>query len=95
MKIFDLHCDTIFECETGKKELYKNDLQVDLQKMKKGEAFAQCFAIFLDQKSCEEMHVSPYERYRQLYGYLLKELAKNSSLISQARNGKEILENEV
>ncbi len=47
--IIDLHCDTFMRMYTdnkSNKEFAKNEYSIDLVKLKKGNVFAQCFAIF-------------------------------------------------
>ena len=46
MRIFDAHCDTITEIYSKKQEFSKNNLHIDLDRMKKYEGFAQVFAVF-------------------------------------------------
>ena len=53
MKVFDLHCDTLSElryAKNDKRELSfaRNQLQVDLERLKKGDYFLQCFACFVN-----------------------------------------------
>lgn len=53
MKVWDMHCDTLSECNQARKagkvkSLLKNDLQVDLIKLKKGDYMLQCFAVFVN-----------------------------------------------
>ena len=53
MKVADMHCDTILAIQRGKEQgkeisLRKNNLNVDLERMKKGDYLIQNFAIFLD-----------------------------------------------
>ena len=62
MKIADMHGDTIFLLREKRREgipceLLKNDLHVDLEKMKKADYLVQNFALFVEQGSCE----NPYE----------------------------------
>ncbi len=47
MKIIDMHCDTIKECFLRNEGLRNNSLCVNLEKMKKNNAAAQFFAIWL------------------------------------------------
>ena len=53
MKYIDLHCDTMTELalhpERG--NLAKNNCEIDISKLQKGECFIQDFAIWYDQKS--------------------------------------------
>ena len=53
MKVADMHCDTILAIQRGREQgkeisLRKNNLNVDLERMKKGDYLIQNFAIFLD-----------------------------------------------
>ena len=53
MKVADMHCDTILAILRGREQgkeisLRKNNLNVDLERMKKGDYLIQNFAIFLD-----------------------------------------------
>ena len=53
MKVFDLHCDTLSELryaeEAGQpKSFAQNDLQIDLEKLQKGDYMLQCFAAFVN-----------------------------------------------
>jgi membrane dipeptidase len=53
MKIWDLHCDTLSELRyaerDGKpKSFAKNDLMLDLPRMKQGDYLLQCFACFIN-----------------------------------------------
>ena len=46
--VIDLHCDTISVILDNKdKNLRKNDLQIDLEKLKEGNYLAQVFAMFV------------------------------------------------
>lgn len=49
MKIIDTHCDTLTEIFNKKQSLYKNDLHIDIEKLKKYESSAQFFACFTEQ----------------------------------------------
>ena len=53
MKVADMHCDTILAIQRGREQgkeisLRKNNLNVDLERMKKGDYLIQNFALFLD-----------------------------------------------
>ena len=47
MKIFDLHCDTITGLSRMNAGLRENDMHIDLQKLRKADQLAQCFAVFV------------------------------------------------
>ena len=60
--IFDLHCDTIWKISEAKEKgeelsLKKSYLQIDEEKLIKGNYFAQCFAIYIPNK-----YTDPFER---------------------------------
>ena len=80
--IIDLHCDTILACEEKQLSLYQNNLHVDLCKLKAAHAYAQCFAIFIDQEDCKKRKLSPHQRYKQVYEYYREQLLQNSTLIA-------------
>lgn len=44
MRFFDLHCDTLYRMTLENKEIYKNDLHVNL---KRAEKYLSCFAIWI------------------------------------------------
>ena len=46
MRIFDAHCDTVTELYEKKQSFSKNNLHIDLERMKKYEGYTQVFAIF-------------------------------------------------
>ena len=53
MKVADMHCDTILAIQRGREQgkeisLRKNNLNLDLERMKKGDYLIQNFALFLD-----------------------------------------------
>lgn len=47
MRLFDLHCDTLYECVTKNKKLKENDLKISLEKGKIYSPWIQCFAVWI------------------------------------------------
>lgn len=47
MKLFDLHCDTLYEALNNNKSMVNNDLHISLSRGSKYETWAQCFAIWI------------------------------------------------
>ena len=47
MRLFDLHCDTLYECCTGDSYLQKNSCHVDLTRGLRYDAWAQVFAVWM------------------------------------------------
>lgn len=91
--IFDLHCDTILECEERGLSLHRNPLQIDLCKLEAAGAYCQCFAIFVNQEACRKRGVGAYERYMQVLSCYRREMKENSSLIAPAFSAADIHEN--
>ncbi len=49
LNFFDCHCDTLTKALSEKKELYKNDLHIDLERLLACGRVVQIFAIWLDE----------------------------------------------
>ena len=56
MKYIDLHCDTLTECVKRDKNIFENDLHIDIKRLKKSGAAAQCFAVFSEGDGAEELY---------------------------------------
>lgn len=101
MKIADMHCDTISEIWESRKrnlsgkggcscQLSQNNLQVDIQKMKKAGYILQNFAMFVDlQKGLD-----PFAYVLELIGVFYEEMEKNKNDIRVIKSYDDILENE-
>lgn len=46
MNLFDLHCDTLYECYRTGKRLRQNDLHINQAATRRYTHYAQCFALF-------------------------------------------------
>lgn len=60
MKVIDMHCDTLYELNRHKEmSLKENNLNVSIEKMKKGDYLLQNFAVFTPLKQLEDplLHV--------------------------------------
>jgi membrane dipeptidase len=91
-RIIDLHCDTILRImgSDGKAVLKRNDLNVDIEKMNKGNYMAQFFAMYVDLQDSE----SPLNRCLKMIDTFYCELDKNQDEIRLARNTDELLSND-
>lgn len=89
MNFIDMHCDTAMKLQYEKKQLNKNDLSVDIEKLKKGNALMQFFALFVYKKMGNNL----FEICDSMLDNLLLELKKNSNDISIALNYNDILKN--
>ncbi len=97
MKLLDMHCDTILECYTKNCGLRKNNLHIDLEKLKKAGALGQFFALWIPMdEETEEYGVSgtPYEIFTGMYALYKSEIEKNSDLIAPVLAYKDIEANE-
>ncbi len=69
MKLFDLHCDTITECERRGENLLKNNLDISLEKGAYLEEWKQVFAIWmLDElrgRDAEEYYKKVLKKYKE------------------------------
>jgi len=95
MKVFDMHCDTLFELNEARKighnkSIFENDLHIDLQKLQKGDYLLQCFAAYVDLAATKDPLVSALEEidifYQIINAYPVQ--------IAQVKTYRDILENQ-
>lgn len=101
MKIADMHCDTISEIWESRKQsvsqnggspqqLSRNDLHIDIRKMKKAGYLLQNFALYVDLKK----GLDPFEYVMELIDVFREEMGKNKNDIGVIKTYDEILANE-
>ncbi|MGL4773536.1 MAG: membrane dipeptidase, partial [Clostridium sp.] len=88
MNYIDLHCDTALRLLDEGGELYRNNYSIDIEKLKKGNALAQFFAMFVELNLVE----NPFEQYLKLINNFKKELDKNKDSIALVGSLKELEE---
>ena len=89
-EIIDLHCDTIMALYQNKdKCLSSNDLQIDINKLKKGNYLAQVFAMFVYLKD----NYYPFKTCCEMIEVFYSELEKNKEDINIALNYNDIIKN--
>ena len=99
-KIADMHCDTVVCCvarSKGEISLRKNNVQLDLERLKQAGSLVQCFALYIPsgEGGFERREgLSPYDYFQVAYGYYEREIEKNADLVRRARSYAEVLENE-
>lgn len=99
MRIIDTHCDTIGERiarSEGKVTLRNNEGHINIEKMQKGGALAEFFAIFIpthDSGADKGVLLPPYEYFQFVYQAYLKELEANQDVLAPAMNYDDILKN--
>ena len=94
MKVVDLHCDTISVLYRdnkigGHQSLWNNNLQIDVQKLMKGDYALQCFAMFVPLKMVE----NPFEHCLSLIDHYYQELDKNKEYIGHVNSYEDIIKN--
>ncbi len=98
MKLFDLHCDTLYECcETGAK-LRENVLHINREATGQYAHYAQFFALFCGARPPDGfegtrdslMDTTPEKRLGRLLGTAEKELGENTDWLSLCTNAEEL-----
>ena len=91
MKLIDLHCDTILSCinSNGEVKLEKNNLCIDIKKLKKADSLAQFFAMYVDLKK----YSAPMDRCLDMIDCFYNEIEENSADIALAGSTKELKKN--
>ena len=87
MNYFDLHCDTISECTNLQVSLFKNDLQLSIERGSKIEEWVQVYAIWMDDALDDE---AAYTYFNKVYDYFSKEMNQWHEEISFCTSSKEM-----
>jgi membrane dipeptidase len=87
MNYIDFHCDTASAMLEQKEPLLKNNLKIDIERLEKGDALAQFFALYIDKES----HKSSYDYCVDMLANFYQELALNLDRISLCRNYDELM----
>ena len=82
MKVVDLHCDTLMALNKARlsgieKTFGRNDLHVDLGKMKKGDYLLQCFAAFTDARNSPSSPLIEALQEIDVFHEIMKEYASD------------------
>lgn len=96
MQFIDMHCDTLLECYLQNKQLRKNDLQIDLEKIKKTGGMMQFFAAYLisgKAAAAENVTLSPYELFFQLEELYERQMTLNEDIVAPVRKFSDIEKN--
>ena len=99
MRFVDLHCDTIGEHiarSDGAVTLRRNDGHIDIEKLQKGGALAQFFAIFIPTHAEAEqagLKLTPYEYFNFVFDAYQREMKANADAIAPAMNYGDIMAN--
>lgn len=99
MRFIDTHCDTMGECiarSEGKVTLQNNPGHINMEKLIKGGAMAEFFAIFIpthDSGAGKGVTLPPYDYFQFVYKAYLKELEANKDVLAPACNYDDIMAN--
>ena len=88
MNFIDFHCDTASAMLEQNQALKKNSLKIDIEKLQKGEALAQFFAMYID----KEKHESSYDYCIEMLQNFKRELALNSETIVLCKTYSDLTE---
>jgi len=86
MNFIDFHCDTASAMLEQNQPLKQNALKIDIERLQKGEAKAQFFALYMDKMKHESSYDYCVEMMANFYG----ELALNQESIALCRNYDEL-----
>jgi len=91
MNLIDFHCDTIYSLlkDMNNHNLLKNNLSVDIEKMKKGNSLAQFFALYIDRTQTD----NPLDTCLKMLDRFYLELSQNKDSITLATNYRDINKN--
>ena len=85
MRLFDIHCDTAYECFKRKTGLLSNDLNISLDRAAAFESYVQAFAIWMPD---ELRNADAIRHYEDCLSYFNNQIALNNSLISMVNGGQ-------
>ena len=88
MNFIDFHCDTASAMLEQNQPLRKNNLKIDIEKLQKGGALAQFFAMYID----KEKHDSSYAYCVEMLQNFKRELDLNSETIVLCRTHSDLIE---
>lgn len=90
MNYFDLHCDTISECCNNKESLYKNSLQLSVERGGAIDQWVQTYAIWMDDELNDQ---EAYDQFNKVYDYFISEVNNPINPLAFCKSGKEIEKN--
>ncbi|OUQ60544.1 hypothetical protein B5E58_01345 [Tyzzerella sp. An114] len=88
IKITDMHCDTIVKCKRENQNLFKNNIHIDLERMK-NTVSTETFAIWLE----KEYYSDAYNETCRCIDFYNAEINKNSNIISHVNTYNDIIKN--
>ena len=96
MRFVDLHCDSILEIFTKKKDLADLAGHINLEKLQRGGVLMQCFAAFIATYDCAErngIHVGAYELFCAMADIFDRQMALYPDVLAPARSYADVVKN--
>ena len=96
MRFVDLHCDSILEIYTKKKDLADLVGHINLEKLRHGGVLMQCFAAFIATHDCAErngIHVGAYELFCAMADIFDRQMALYPDVLAPARSYADVVKN--
>lgn len=96
MRFVDLHCDSILEIYTKKKDLADLAGHINLEKLQRGGVLMQCFAAFIATYDCAErngIHVGAYELFCAMADIFDRQMALYPDVLAPARSYADVVRN--
>lgn len=96
MRFVDLHCDSILEIYTKKKDLADLEGHINLEKLCRGGVLMQCFAAFIATYDCAErngIHVGAYELFCAMADIFDRQMALYPDVLAPARSYADVVRN--
>lgn len=87
MRLFDLHCDTLYRALDEHGSVVDNDYYLSVHRGPRANGWAQCFAVWIPDECRNEAAISLFRRAKEKFD---EEIHKNSSLMLQCRTAKDI-----
>lgn len=87
MNYFDLHCDTISECSNNKVSLFRNSLQLSVERGNEITDWVQVYAIWMDDELNDE---AAYAYFNEVYHYFLREMEQGKEVITFCTSSKDL-----
>ena len=96
MRFVDLHCDSILEIYTKKKDLADLAGHINLEKLCRGGVLMQCFAAFIATHDCAErngIHVGAYELFCAMADIFDRQMEIYPDVLAPARSYANVVKN--
>ena len=96
MRFVDLHCDSILEIYTKKKDLADLAGHINLEKLQRGGVLMQCFAAFIATYDCAErngIRVGAYELFCAMADIFDRQMAPYPDVLAPARSYADVVRN--